>query len=1088
MIAPIPPDEATRLTELRRRNILDSPPHECFDRLTRLATDYFHVPIALISLVDEVRQWFKSSVGLDLCETSRDASFCAFAILSEKSMVVPDAKADPRFADDPLVTGPLGVRFYAGAPLITRHGFKLGTLCVIDTHARSDFGRADTARLEDFAAIVVDHLDLLESEKQLRSSESQFRALVNNSPAGIYRLDSQGHISVTNPAFLKMLGYRRGGDLIGVHPEQERMVERPVSWSADLRKNHVAGCESTWVRRDGSTLWARETARAVRSSSGEILYYEGCLTDVSAEAREHALEERWRLALAANGDGIWDWDAVTGKVFHSDRWREILGYEPGELSEGVIEWEERLHPDDSQWVMRLMEDYLARKTSTYRAEYRMLAKDGSYRWILAHGQALWDEKGKPIRMVGSHSDITERKKAELALQRHAEELAIAKDQAEAAARAKSNFLAKMSHEIRTPLNGVLGMTSLLNDTPLTSEQQSFVETIHTSSETLLTLIDNVLNFSEMKSHRIALEIIDFDLLRTIEEIVDLAIEAAQMKGLDLTYCIEETVPRSLRGDSDRLRQVLASLLNNAVKFTNEGEVNLKVAVQERTSDGVALRFSVCDTGVGLGREGRESLFEPFIQENSSSTRRFGGSGLGLAVSKELVSLMGGTIGVESEPGEGSEFWFEVPFGLSEMVQPAAEAKRLDARRLLVVDDNENSRRTLESQLRSQGALVTSTGSPISALQILLAAVAEKPGFDLAVVDYRMPLMDGTMLARAVVAQQAYKRFPIIILASRADRDQLADLRDLKLAGCLAKPVRAATLIESIVHALNGVQSADATVTKPQAAPPAVVRRRPKILVAEDNPVTQKVIALALGRLGFIVDVVGNGKEAVAAFYRVHHEAIVMDCEMPELDGIEAAREIRRGEGATRGVVIIALTANADVGERERCLNAGMDDYIAKPVRLDILSERLEKWLGRASSAAKANDPHIEEIRDFLTQEVQTHFDQLLKILDRRTFAELVESFVSTTPPMMDQLTQAMKNSEVVTALRVAHTLRGSLGSIGFYRLEANVRRLEELLRANRPCTDMLAKIVSYLQVGMDVLGSYKRSEADLPAHSSLISE
>lgn len=1078
--APLPPDEVARLAELRQRNILDTPPEECFDRVTRLASEHFHVPIALISLIDETRQWFKSRVGFEACETGRDISFCGHAIMLEKPLVILDARADPRFADNPLVAGLPNIRFYAGAPLITRNRLKLGTFCIIDTQPRSDFGPLEAAHLEHFAAIVVDRLDLLESEQQLRSSEAQFKALLENSPAGIYRLDPQGHISETNPAFLKMLGYRRTGDLIGVHPEEARMVERPPSWWTDLNRNKLAACESAWVRRDGTVLWARETIRTVVSSIGEVLYYEGCLIDVSAEAREHALEARWRLALAANGDGIWDWDAVTGQVFQSDRWKEILGYGPDEGEGGVIDWEKRLHPDDRQRVTGLMNDYLARKAPTYRTEYRMLAKDGTCRWVLARGQALWDAEGRPLRMVGSHGDITQRKQAEFALQRHAEELAAAKDLAETAIRAKSNFLARMSHELRTPLNAVIGMTSLLADTSMSDEQKSFTETIRSSSETLLTLLEDLIGFSTMNSSRAVVENIDFDLPRVIGEVGEIVIETAQAKGLDLTCSIEESVPRGLRGDAARLNQVLASLLNNAVKFTNEGEVHLAITLEERTSDGVSLRFVVSDTGVGVGYEGRESLFEPFTQEDSSSTRRFGGTGLGLAVSKQLVTLCGGTIGMESEPGQGSQFWFILPFGLSDAVVHPVETRSLENKQLLVVDDNENSRRSLEAQLKAHGASVTSTGSSIEALQILLAVVTGKPGFDLAVVDYRMPIMDGTMLSRAVVAQQAYKGFPIILLASGPDRERITELSGLEIASCLVKPARSTTLIEAVVRALNGARVAESSVARAESAPQVAAPRKETILVAEDNPVTQKVIALTLGKLGFTVDVAGNGREAVEAFRRVHHQAIIMDCEMPELDGIEAAREIRRIEGATRGAVIIALTANADLGERERCLKAGMDDYLAKPVRPDTLSESLEKWLGRGHSAGKTADPHLDEIRDFLTQEVQTHFEYLLKTLDRSNVVELIKSFVSTTPLMVNQLVEAIKSNEAAAALRLAHTLRGSLGSIGFYSLETSVRRLEELLRTDRPCRELLAEVVSHLQIGLDFLKSQLKAGVNLP--------
>jgi PAS domain S-box-containing protein len=616
----------------------------------------------------------------------------------------------------------------------------------------------------------------------------------------------------------------------------------------------------------------------------------------------------------------------------------MYGYEsPEQLINSVQDISQGVYADPA--VHAEFQLRMARHGVVHGLEYQVRRRDGSIIWVAEHSRAVENDRGEPLYYEGFIQDITQRKRAD-------DELRAAKETAEGASRAKSQFLAVMSHEIRTPMNGVIGMTSLLLSSSLTAEQRELAETIRQSGDALLSIINDILDFSKIESGRLELEHQDFDLHACAEGALDLLASRAAEKRLDLLCDIADGTPAIVRGDVTRLRQIIVNLLSNAVKFTEQGEVLLSIHSATRPSGELELHFAVKDTGIGISADAMSRLFQSFSQADASTTRRYGGTGLGLAISKRLTEFMGGAMTVESEPGCGSTFHFHVVVEAVEgSPRPHFTAARsqLAGRRLLIVDDNATHRSILSKLTQHWHISPHAVESSSEALRRLRAGES----FDFALIDLELPNVDGVALAHGIRELRPVGDTPVIMLTSPGKLQRTFD-REL-VAACLTRPVKPSQLMSTLVNLCPSPVSTPAQLTLPTASPNIVYSQPERVLLAEDNLVNQKVALQMLSRLGYAADLATNGHEVLAAVQRQNYDVILMDVAMPGLDGLEATRRLRAMKSVQRRPWIVALTANAMQGDRELCISAGMDDYIRKPIRLADLASALRQV--RASAAA-----------------------------------------------------------------------------------------------------------------------------------------
>ncbi|MDN5697317.1 MAG: response regulator, partial [Rubrobacter sp.] len=701
-------------------------------------------------------------------------------------------------------------------------------------------------------------------------------------------------------------------------------------------------------------------------------------------------------------------------------------------------------------------------------EWSLVRGDGERISVEASASLIRDETGEPTGFRGLMRDITPRKRVEA-------ELEEARDAAEEANRAKSDFLANMSHEIRTPMNGVIGMTDLLLDTDLDPEQREFTESVRLSGENLLHIINDILDFSKIEAGALQLESMPFDLRSEVEEAVYLLAGRAHDKGLELTGFVEPEVPTSVSGDPFRLRQILTNLIGNAIKFTDSGEVSLRVSLQEDGHDAALARFEVTDTGIGLTPEQQSRLFASFSQADASTTRRYGGTGLGLAISKQLAELMEGEIGVTSDPSRrpGSTFWFTARLKLqggSVEDKPVADLRE---RRVLVVDDNATNRRILQRQISSWGMEVSLAEDAETALGML--AAAETP-YDLAILDRQMPDTDGLQLAERISSEPTLAQTRMIMLTSMGLRGEGERARRAGIAAHLTKPVRQSDLYDALATVMGYRAPQRESLRREETASSSGEGK--SILLAEDNPVNQRVALRMLEKLGYSIDVAENGLKALEAIAKSHYDAVLMDCQMPEMDGYRATEELRRreqNEGLER-LPVIALTANALRGDRERALEAGMDDYLTKPVKPAEIGAMLENWTTRMEAppdttvlpearessftSAKETPRRSEngaEADPVLDSEVISGLRELKEAGGPGIIAEIIGMFVEDAQARLESLREALSSGEPEALEHAAHALKGASGNVGARRVSRVAAELQEM-GASGDLSDAPAKV------------------------------
>ena len=1096
-IAPLPSNESARLDALRRYEILDTESEQAFDDLVELAAKICETPIALVSLVDPLRQWFKAKTGVTACETSRDIAFCAHAILQRGIFEVPDTLTDPRFATNPLVTADPFIRFYAGTPLVTPDGYALGTLCVIDRVPRQ-LNTDQREALTTLGRQVVSLLELrlrqtllersMAAQQQAQLVQAQLSFALDHGIDGAALLDREGRYTYMNPAHAKIYGYE-ATELIGqswtvlyssewaarINEEFFPILLQQGHWRGELTSRKQSGeavlaevsltllsqqdisgnwlfctcrditaeknrtaefvdtltaiervlatiefaldgtvltanrnflqlmgyrleeiqgqhhrlfCDSDYVAspeyesfwdklnrgefdagvyrllgKNGQTVWLQSSYNPIFDANGTPYKIVKFATDITKQKQAEAvrLEQEMRLRLAADAAeiGVWEWDIRSGAIRWDAKMFALYGLPPTPDGRGQYEdWRKRVFPED----IAAQEAQLQRCTITGERgelEFRIVrASDQAQRVIHSAEYVIMGDDGRPSRMVGVNIDITERKTVEAKLQHVALEmarrnlsLAEANRTALEATRAKSEFLASMSHEIRTPMNAIIGMADLLQYTALTEEQQEYVQRFSRAATSLMDLINDILDLTKIEAGHLELESIPFSLADLVDKTVELLAVRANAKALELVAFVHPDVPSYVMGDPTRLRQVLVNLLGNAIKFTELGEVVIRVDPSRDKADPCAFHFSVSDTGIGVPADKTQAIFDSFTQVDSSTTRKYGGTGLGLSISKQIVELMGGHIEVTSKEGQGSLFSFTLHMAAVPNSTPAPDQPSLDlnGRRMLVVDDNATNRMIIREFLTRMGVILSEASNGPTALAALEEAHRRGEPFQLAILDYHMPGMNGLELAQAIRARPAFVALSLVIHASDMRNDQTRQGRTLGITSYIHKPISRARLLASLAEALN---PATTLISAPApSAPSAPADFRPlHILLAEDLEDNRDVVSLYVKGTPYVLDMAENGEIAVEKFRSNTYDLVFMDIQMPVMDGYQATEAIREWEREQQRTPtpIVAFTANAFKEDIEMSLAVGCIAHLTKPLKKQTLLNAIAEYARRPS--------------------------------------------------------------------------------------------------------------------------------------------
>ncbi len=878
---------------------------------------------------------------------------------------------------------------------------------------------------------------------QLRKAETYMRRVLANVSDCLWGAEIQAGQWVfrfISPVAPKLLGV--GGDMLlkglhawraTVHPEDRTLWDQS---RIRLRDGHSIQVEYRVLWSDESVHWVRERVTVSRPDNGKVLALDGIITDItgSKQAETALAQERYLLSTLMDNlpDSIYFKDLQSRyiRVNHALADKHAVKDPKDCIGKSDFDYFLPEHAqqafDDEQRLIRTGEplvDVVEKETWA----------DGRETWVSTTKMPLRNEQGEVVGTFGVSRDITLRKQAEDAVKK-------AKEAAEAANRAKSEFLANMSHEIRTPMNGVIGMTELALDTDLTREQRDYLNMAKLSAESLLAVINDILDFSKIEARKLELEAVPFQLHDKVGDTVKALALRAQQKGLELACHIPPEVPALVIGDPGRVRQVIVNLVGNAIKFTERGEVVVDVAVEELTASHVLLHFAVSDTGIGIPKEEQGRIFEAFTQVDLSRTKKFGGTGLGLTISVQLVEMMGGRIWVDSTVGKGSTFHFTARLPLDKTVPQPPPPHPMQMRDLpvLVVDDNATNRRIMEEMLLSwdmRPQVVDSGGDALTAMHD--AALAGRP-FRLVLLDGHMPSMDGFSLAEQIQRQPNLKSTVILMLTSAGQAEDVLRCQQLGISAYLMKPIKSSELLETIFSALGR------SFWNPEPATPLGVRERKKvrplhILLAEDHEINQRLATTLLEKHGHTVTVVGNGREALRLLDRQQFDLVLMDVQMPELDGLEATAIVRQRErGSERHVPIIAMTACAMKGDRERCLEYGMDNYVSKPLKPQELFDTIA---GMFSTQDEKPAIHPDEEGPAAPL---FDGDELLSRVggDRELLKMLVDLFFESVPAQLADLHKALGSGNTIQVNRLAHTIKGAVGNFASPPAIEAAQRLE----------------------------------------------
>ncbi|WP_414662243.1 PAS domain S-box protein [Horticoccus sp. 23ND18S-11] len=1040
MQASVPPNESRRLAALRAHGILDTPPEPVFDDLARLAAQLCGTPIAAMSLVDATRQWFKARIGLSLCETNRETAFCAHTILQpDHPLIVPDARLDPRFADNPLVTGAPHLRFYAGAPLVSSDGTILGALCVLDVEPRN----LSAAQTDALIMLARQAMRQIEARQIAVHLIEQKAALDQHGSVAI--ADLEGRLTYVNDRLCALSGYTRE-ELLDVNADLSRAAHPVHSFFRESWATVTAG--ATWRgevqgnTKSGDALWTQATVVPMKNAEGRSWQYVAIGIDITPRKRN---EEQLHLlvsALQQANEAIIITDADLNRpgpriVFANAAFTKATGYSLAE----VIGRSPRISqgPRTERAVLDRLRAALSRG-DTFQGETVNYRKDGStyeVEWQIA---PVRTPAGHITHFVAVYRDISERRAFERQLER-------ARDDALESVRLKSRFLANMSHELRTPLNTINGISATLVEQDLPAAAKDAVKLIHQCGENLLENIQTILTHSTLEAGKATLDTKPFSVAAVVLNALRVTSEAALRKSIEVGYDLDPRLPAEFSGDPFRLQQVLVNLIANAIKFTDSGRVHLRLRAAPLSQGRWELNFSVADTGIGIAPGNLGKLFKPFSQADDSTTRRFEGTGLGLAISKSIVDLMGGRITVASRPGVGSIFRVTLCLLAVAGAPPiftVAGHPRLTGRRVLVVESDPGRRRQLVAMMKAWRINVTEARTAAAGISL-----ATTGNFDLVLRRLPSPSAATTSPFAHFTSTQT---LPVLWLVPPGP-SLVATVPGR--SGTLAGPFSPEDLSRALA-ALIGKESPPTAEAAPARNHQKLGERIPlRILSADDTYTNREMLTYICRHLGYQTDMVENGAQVLERLAERSYDLILLDIQMPVLAGISAAREIcRRFPDPQQRPRVVAVTASTQPGDRERCLAAGMDAYLCKPILPKNLQACIEllfeggirsRPLSTAATPVGVNLPEAWVDADHLRATTQGLDANAATDLITQIYAASQADFASLRPRLIEAC--AARNSKQV-ALCV-HGLKGCVLALGWSRMGSHCAETLHALRENR---------------------------------------